>query len=141
MRVDEVMKRDIWTCREDTPVRDCARLMRDHDIGFLPVLDARGRAIGAITDRDLCCRILADGLAPETPVGRCMSRDVVACRPEHDLLRCEQMMANAQKSRVMVLDDDGCCVGVVSLSDVGHYEEITRAGQVFCAVTDREAHA
>ncbi|HET8540205.1 MAG TPA: CBS domain-containing protein, partial [Anaeromyxobacter sp.] len=79
MRVEEAMS-EATCCTAETSVRDCARMMKDQDIGFLPVCDAQGAPIGAITDRDLAIRVLADGRSPDERVAAFMSRDVVGCR-------------------------------------------------------------
>lgn len=121
MRVEEVMS-PASACREGDSVRSCAKLMRDEEIGFAPVCNAAGEPVGAITDRDLAIRVLAEGLDDDEPVERFMTRDVVACRLGDDLRDAERLMRDRQKSRIMVCDDAGRLQGVISLADVAEVE-------------------
>ena len=52
LTVGEIMTRSVITIGPDRPARDGARLMLDHKIGALPVLDD-GRLIGIITETDI----------------------------------------------------------------------------------------
>ncbi len=103
--------------------RDAAQVMRDEDVGFLPVCDESMRVVGAITDRDLALRILADAESADTAVGQIMTNEVVACRPDDDLSVAEALMAEHQKSRVLCVDAAGHLVGVISVADIAHNEE------------------
>jgi CBS domain-containing protein len=141
MRCGDVMKTEVARCTETTSVRDCAQTMRDKRIGFLPVVDTDGQVVGVVTDRDLALRVLAAELPDATPVGRVMTRDVRVCRPADDLETAEWKMASTRKSRLVVVDDAGRCVGVISLSDVAQADSRDRAGGVLRAVTRREAPA
>ena len=60
-QVTSVMTANPSCCREDTPLRDVAQLMIDHDCGMIPVVDTNGRPVGAVTDRDIAVRIVARG--------------------------------------------------------------------------------
>lgn len=121
MRVEEVMS-PATGCREGDTVRKCARLMRDEEIGFAPICNQAGEPVGAVTDRDLAIRVLADGVPADEPIDRFMSRDVVACRLGDDLRDAERLMRDRQKSRIMVCDDSGKLRGVISLADVAEVE-------------------
>ena len=117
--------------------RDDAR----RQLGFLPVVDADKQVIGVITDRDLAIRVLADDLPGDTPVGQVMTQDVRICRPDDELQAAEWKMSTTRKSRLVVADDEGRCLGVLSLSDVAQADSRSRAGGVLRAVTRREAPA
>lgn len=141
MKCKDVMKRDVVSCRPDHSAEQCARGMRDNNLGFMPVLDEQGKVIGTITDRDLAIRILADGRDSNTRIEQAMTRDVVCCRPEDDLSDAEGHMERTRKSRMLVVDDDGRCQGVISLSDIAQKEETKRTGEILRSVTRREAVA
>lgn len=133
----DIMKQDVECITPDEPVERAARLMRDENVGFLPVCrDAT--VIGAVTDRDITLRVVAEGLPGTTPVERAMTRQVVACRPTDDVRRAEQLMGENQKSRIMCLDDQGRLVGVISLSDIAQ-RDAARVIRTLQQVTDREA--
>jgi len=141
MRCRDVMKSDLARCTEPLSVQACAQMMRKGNIGFVPVVDADGRVVGVVTDRDLALRVLAEGLKPETPVGQVMTRDVRICRADDDLRAAEWKMASTRKSRLVVADEEGRCVGVISLSDIAQADSRSRSGGVLRAVTRREAPA
>jgi CBS domain-containing protein len=135
----EIMQTNVARCAETLSVKACARMMRDNNIGFLPVVDEKDQVTGVVTDRDLALRVLADGLPADTGVGTVMTRDVRICRADDELDIAEWKMAETRKSRLVVTDDSGRCVGVISLSDVAQADSRSRAGSVLRAVTRREA--
>ncbi len=141
MRCDEVMTRRTIVVTPDDTAAVAASLMREHGFGFLPVCTADQRVVGTITDRDLALRALAPGAAPTTRVGDLMTREVVSCGPEDDLREAEAIMAHRQKSRIMVCDDDGRVLGVISLSDVAQLEPASYAGFMLRRVTRCERDA
>jgi CBS domain-containing protein len=141
MRCDEVMSRSVAVVGIDDTLQKAAGIMRERRVGFLPVCDPDGRAIGAITDRDLVVRGLADSGDASTRVDAVMTRDVMSCGPEDDLALAEALMGERHRSRVMVCDDDGGVLGVISLSDVGRREVSTQAGATLRAVTSRTREA
>ncbi len=128
MRVDELMT-EATCCGADDSVRDCANVMREGDIGFLPICDQQGAPIGAITDRDLAIRVLAAGRSYDEPVSAFMTRDVIACRLGDDVERAIELMRNERKSRVVVCDDQGKLMGVISLQDLAEYQSEEEAGE------------
>lgn len=128
MRVEEVMS-PASGCSEGESVRKCAAMMRDEEIGFVPICNAAGEPVGVVTDRDLAIRVLADGLSADETVDRCMTREVVACRLGDDLKDVERLMRERQKSRIMVCDDGGRLQGVISLADVAEVESDESLGE------------
>jgi CBS domain-containing protein len=137
VHIFELMRREPQYVLSHDTCRTAARKMRDENIGFLPVCDADHRVLGTITDRDIAIRVVAGGLQAEAPVGDVMSREVVACHPEDDLARAEQLMAASQKSRLVVLDEQGRLEGVVSLSDVAEHDA-AHAADTIARVSKRE---
>ncbi len=128
MRVEQVMS-PAKGCREGDSVRDCARLMKEESIGFVPICNAKGEPVGAITDRDLAIRVLADGRPADEKVETFMTRDVVGCRIGDDVREAERLMRDSRKSRIMVCDQGGRLQGIVSLADVAEIESGDQAGQ------------
>jgi CBS domain-containing protein len=107
-------------CTPGQTVREAARLMREHDCGCIPVVEdtERNRIVGVVTDRDITCRCTADGKGPETPVRDAMSKDPKCCGPDDEVERVEQIMSDEQVRRVPVVDESGCCVGVIAQADL-----------------------
>ncbi len=139
MRCEEIMKGDVECVEPTDPVQAAARRMRDANVGFLPVCDSSRKVLGAITDRDIALRMVAEGRPPTTAVGEVMTREVVACRPGDDISRAEQLMGKHHKSRMICTDEEGRLVGVISLSDIAQVEEASRASQTMKQVSEREA--
>jgi CBS domain-containing protein len=113
--------------------------MKEQNIGFAPICNEAGEPVGAITDRDLAIRVLADGRPAECNIADVMTRDVVACHVGDDLSSAEQLMRDHRKSRIMVCDQGGKLVGVISLSDVADMESEETAGRTLRDVASRES--
>jgi CBS domain-containing protein len=141
MRCQEIMKTSVEYAKLTDSVQSAARIMRDRNIGFLPVCDAGGRAVGTLTDRDIAVRLASeDGSAAQTRVEDVMTRELISCLPTDDLARAEQLMATHKKSRVVVVDERGVTCGVISLSDIAERDSTTRAAVTLRQVAGREAH-
>jgi CBS domain-containing protein len=140
IRCEEIMKRDVRTVLEDTDVAAAARIMRDADVGLLPVLDAeRGVVRGVLTDRDIVVRVCAAGLSlGDTTVAAVMTAGVVACRPDHTVAHAEGLMRSHRITRILVTTEDGALAGLLSLSDVAQYEPPSKTGRVVRDVAERK---
>ena len=118
MKVSEAMTPAVVTVSRDTPLTDAARLMRDSDVGPLPVSD-EGRLVGVLTDRDITIRAVASGKDPRsTRVDEVMTPKVVCCLDTDDVERAAEMMQSAQLRRLLVVSDSGRLAGIVSLGDI-----------------------
>ena len=122
MIVRTLMTRTPIVVRETESVRRAAELMREHDVGFLPVLYDTGgvpRLAGVLTDRDIVLRCVAQGLAPDSFVATVMSRAPLATvRRESPVEEVVQLMERARVRRLPVVDGDNRLVGVIALADV-----------------------
>ena len=105
--VKEVMKRKVATVGPDASVSMAARIMREQDVGCLPVLE-RERLIGMITDRDIVVRGVAEGLDPHRAMVReAMSTNAIACSVEHTVEEARALMAAKLIKHLPVLDGGG----------------------------------
>jgi CBS domain-containing protein len=139
MRCEKVMSKNVVCIDEDDAAQKAAVLMRDLNIGFLPVCDHTGRVVGTVTDRDIAVRLCAEnGSAETTPMRALMSRELVACAPDDDVAVAEGLMANHRKSRVLVLDDFGLPIGVISLSDIVWRDSNRHAARTLRKIVSRE---
>ena len=73
MKCEDVMLTLVFKCDEGSTVAECAQLMRDEQLGFVPVLDAQLTVVGVVTDRDIAVRVVAEGREFSTPVSEVMS--------------------------------------------------------------------
>jgi CBS domain-containing protein len=116
-----VMTPDPACCTPDTPLEDVARLMVRHDCGEIPVVDhpATRRPVGVVTDRDIVCRMVADGRNPIAYAAEsCMSQPVVTVRKDASLDEILDTLEQHRIRRVLVVDDEGACVGIIAQADV-----------------------
>jgi CBS domain-containing protein len=139
MRCRDVMNSNVVCCDLDDTVTEAAKKMRDEDIGFLPICDTGGKVKGALTDRDIVIRAVAEGKC-DARCDQVMSRDIVSCQADDDLSRALELMKDHEVSRVLVCDQDDKPVGVISLGDIS-YEVEDEAGDVLSDVKSGvEAH-
>src|SRR5688572_11260896 len=127
MRCMEIMNPRVERIGMDETVRAAAVRMRDYDIGFLPVTDSKGLVVGTITDRDITIRAVAEG-AIDGRIADHMTREVISCFGKDDVVRAEELMSLYQKSRVVVLDDQGYLAGVISLADIARSRKLRETG-------------
>jgi len=142
MRCKDAMVTMVFRCGEDEPAQKVARLMQEMRVGFLPVTNQAGHLVGVVTDRDLALRILAEGRSPETPIGSVMTLgNLLSCRPDDDLRDLERRMADDQKARAVVVENDKV-VGVISAMDILIAEgSKRRAGKLMEAIAHRESRS
>jgi CBS domain-containing protein len=82
MLVEQIMSRPAVTCSASDALGRAAQLLWDHDLGSLPVVDADGRLVGMITDRDICMAAYLRGQPlGDIAVEQAMARQVFACSP------------------------------------------------------------
>ena len=121
MQIREIMTGDPICCTRDTGLPEVARMMVEHDCGAIPVVESRQsrRPVGVITDRDITCRAVALRKNPlEMTAGECMTPTAITVRPETSLEDCEHLMEQRQIRRMLVVDEQGCCCGMVSQADL-----------------------
>jgi CBS domain-containing protein len=112
----------VLTIPEETSVEYAAQLMRDHDIGIVPIGEAMN-VVGVITDRDIAVRVTAECKEPKhTAVSEVMTRAVFHCFDDEDIEDACLMMHDSRIRRLLVFDRMRNLVGILSLDDV-----VTRA--------------
>ncbi len=116
-KIRDVMTADPRTIEPTTPLVEAARLMRDEDVGPLPIVEG-GRLVGMLTDRDIVVRAIADGRDPQsTTAGDVASQQVVTIDPEQDLGEALRLMAQHQVRRLPVVEN-GQLVGYLAIGDL-----------------------
>jgi CBS domain-containing protein len=124
MKISELMTKDPCTVTPETPVSEAARLMKEEDVGIIPVVErvggaeTRGRLVGVVTDRDIAVRHVAHGRASDAPVREVMSGGVKTCSPDDTVDSALELMAREQVRRIPIVDERGSLVGVVSQADL-----------------------
>lgn len=124
MKISELMTRNPCTVTPDTPVSEAARLMKEEDVGIVPVVErvggaeTRGRLVGVVTDRDIAIRHVAEGRSTDAPVRDVMSGGVKTATPDDSVETVMELMGREQVRRIPVVDERGSLVGVVSQADL-----------------------
>jgi CBS domain-containing protein len=142
MKVRDLMTTQVLVAREDTPVHEVATMMVDRAVSGIPVLDAAGKVVGLITERELVFRstrieppaflpVLDARIPLETPshyrrrlqhiVGTraadAMSEDVATIAPDAELEDLAALMMHPEVNPVPVVEL-GVLVGIVSRADI-----------------------
>lgn len=118
MLVKEIMSRAPVRLEAEEPVSAAARLMRERNIGSLPVCSADGQLVGMLTDRDIVTRCVAAGSAPaDVRVQTVMSPGVVTAEAGEPV---EAALARMQREQIrrLPVTDGGRLVGMLSIADV-----------------------
>jgi len=121
MLVKDVMSRKVIFCTLSDTAQAAARRMKLYRVGALPVTSdfLNAKLEGIVTDRDLCCNVIADArLAEETKIAEVMTRNTVTCAPENTLEDCEALMQEHQIRRIPVVDNQGRCIGIIAQADI-----------------------
>ena len=121
MKAQDIMAKNPRTVTPQTRIQEAARLMKDEDVGILPVVESEGskRLIGVVTDRDIAIRHVAEGhSSPDCPVREAMSDNVKTARPDDDVDDIMDLMGKEQVRRVPIVDERGTLVGIVAQADI-----------------------
>jgi CBS domain-containing protein len=119
MIVRDLMTGDAQTCRPETDLAAVGAMMWDRDCGFLPVVDATGTVVGAITDRDICMAVTTRRELPERiAASQVMSSPVRACMATDTVAGALKVMKEFRVRRLPVIDSSGRIVGVVTMNDM-----------------------
>ena len=128
--IRELMTENPKTVSSDATVAEAARVMREDDVGLVPVVDG-DRLVGTVTDRDIAIRVVAEERDPNnTTVRETASTDLVTIDPEQDLGEALRLMAQHQVRRLPVVEEDGRLVGIVAQADVARHGDDSETGQV-----------
>jgi CBS domain-containing protein len=121
MKAHEIMSRNPTLVTPDTSLVDAARLMKDENIGVIPVVDSLDsrRLIGVVTDRDIAVRAVAEGRdGSTTSVGHIMTADVRTSGPDDSVNDVMALMGREQIRRVPIVDERGALVGIIAQADI-----------------------
>lgn len=118
LRCRDIMTKDVTTCAPESNLREVADKMEDDDVGSIPVIE-NGRLIGLVTDRDIVCRVIADGKDTRTTTARdAMTADLVTCTPDESIIEAIHKMGEHQIRRIPVCDPGGRLQGFISIGDI-----------------------
>ena len=125
--ISDFMSKEVVTAYSHSNVSNAVRLMVDHNIGSVVVVDASG-PIGVFSERDLIGKVLGRQKRPQEPIlMEVMSRSFNSVRQDASLAEAAKAMS-MKKGRLMVFDD-GTLVGIVTATDI--MRQIHRTGESF----------
>jgi CBS domain-containing protein len=135
MKVKKAMHKGVTWVDPQTSVEQLARLMREHDIGAIPIGE-NDRLIGMVTDRDIICRCLAAGLDPKRTVARdVMTVGIIFCLDKQELDDAARVMETKKVRRLPVINGKKRMIGMLSLGDVYHTAPRHLGSEVMHAVS------
>jgi CBS domain-containing protein len=117
MKVRDIMTTEVATAAPDTTLEELATMMRDENVGSIPIVDDE-ELVGIVTDRDIVVRCIAEGKDPSEVTAEEISTDELeTVSPSDDVRRAADIMGRRQIRRLPVVDD-GELVGIVALGDI-----------------------
>ena len=141
MKAHEIMTSNPEVVTPQDPISRAAQIMRDKDIGLVPVVrDRAGMMLeGVITDRDVAVRHVADRHTQDCNVASHMSREnISAVTDSDDVQTVMATMERAEVRRVPVTDKSGKLLGIIAQADIATCDEIPKAqvGEVLGRVSE-----
>jgi CBS domain-containing protein len=128
--IRELMTKNPRSLESGSNVVEAARLMRDEDVGIVPIVEG-DKLVGTVTDRDIAIRVIAEGKSPEsTTVGEIASRELVTIDPQQELDEALRLMARHQVRRLPVVEEDGKLIGIVAQADIARSASDEQTGNL-----------
>jgi CBS domain-containing protein len=121
MKIKEIMTENPICCVRETSLEEVARMMVENDCGAIPVVEDQEKwmPVGIITDRDITCRAVAEGRNPlDLTAEEVMTISPVLIGEDASVEDCIREMETHQLRRILVVDSQGSCAGIVSLADI-----------------------
>ena len=117
MQLRDIMKRDVISVFPDSTITEAARMMEEHNIGFVLVVKD-GQAKGILTDRDIVLKVIARGSDPTlTKTADVMQPHVISASPDTDILDASRLMT-LHHVRRLPIQEAGQLLGIVSVMDL-----------------------
>lgn len=136
-KIADVMTSRCVTLTPNDNIYEAAVAMRDHDIGFIPVVEG-SRLVGVLTDRDLVVRGIAEKHSGSNSIMECVTKDVQTVSPNLSVDEAASMMAEKQIRRLPVVEN-GELKGVVALGDLAIREIfVSEAGEALSSISEHE---
>jgi CBS domain-containing protein len=118
MTLKEIMTDDVRMVSADASLKELALVMKEFNFGLFPVCD-RDQLIGAITDRDIAVRAVAEGRDPNTTkVREVMTEAVFYAFEDQDIEEAVSVMEQKQIHRLIVFNRQWRLTGIVCQTDL-----------------------
>ncbi len=116
-RCREIMTRNVKTATREMSLQEVAALMRDGDMGAMPVVED-GKLVGIVTDRDIVVRAIADGRDAATKIGDVMTTEIYSVSENDFVFEAIRLMGDKQVRRVPIVNESGELAGIIAMADV-----------------------
>jgi len=139
MKVKEAMHEGVTWASPDASVLDLARMMRDEDIGAIPIGE-NDRLVGMVTDRDIIIKGLADRKDVSSLSARdVMSKPILYCNADEEVGDAARLMEMHAIRRLPVINDKKRMVGMLSLGDIATCTTRDLSAEVVHSVAEHHA--
>ncbi|RUT47852.1 CBS domain-containing protein [Paenibacillus anaericanus] len=140
-KVSEIMTTNVVTVTPRDNVYEVAVKMKEHDTGFIPVVEVDGdRLLGVITDRDLVVRGIAEKHPGSTAVEVVMTKGIKTASRDTSVEEAAELMAEQQIRRLPVTEGDRL-VGIVSIGDLAIRTIFAdEAGEALTQISTEQIH-
>ena len=118
LRCRSIMTSSVKSATPQMTLHEVAQMMREGDMGAVPVVDDDGKLVGIVTDRDIVVRAVADKLDWQTEVRDVMTTETFSVKPDDFVFQAIRLMSDKQIRRIPVVDDAGKLKGILSLADI-----------------------
>ena len=123
MKIGSIMTAEVESCGLTAPLTQVAKQMWEAACGAIPIVDAKGRVEGIVTDRDISMALVNSGRRPQSILAReVMTSTVQTCRADDDVMAALVKMQTHRVRRLPVVLQDGRLLGMLSIDDI-----VTRA--------------
>ena len=115
----EIMTSNVSVGTVEMSLQDVAKLMKDKDIGVLPIVESgTNKLLGIVTDRDIVVRAIADAKESSTKVSEVMTSELFTAKPDDFAFNAIHIMGEKQVRRIPIVNADGVLQGIVSMADI-----------------------
>ena len=134
-KLKDLMSRDVEVISPDAPIKEAAQQMRKGNFGLMPVGE-NDRMIGAISDRDIAIRAVADGRDANTKVREVMSKGIIWAYEDDSVDDAVKIMSERQIRRLPIVNKQKRLVGIVALGDLAVVKsDIKAAGEALSKIS------
>ncbi|CAN5326748.1 CBS domain-containing protein [soil metagenome] len=116
-RCREIMTGNVKTANREMTLQEVARLMREGDMGAMPVVE-NDKLVGIVTDRDIVVRAIAEGKNADTKIGDVMTKEIFSVKSDDFVFEAIRLMGDKQVRRVPVITENGELAGIIAMADI-----------------------
>ncbi len=127
MEVASLLRRKLISLPANASIRDAVKLMAEHNVGLLPIVDSDGRPLAVLSERDVI-KALASGASLDTPALQIAQRELVAVTPDTDVYDAVIKMRQRKIRHLLVVNKEGKLAGVLSIRDFMRDEVLSYLG-------------